>query len=196
MDEHDLDPNPIAVLAAWLEDARRALPHWNAMTLATATPDGRPSARVVLLRGIDERGITFFTNRTSRKGGELEANPRAAVVLHWWELGRQVRVEGPVERTSDAASDAYWRSRPRASRLAAWASSQSQPVAGRSQLDAAYAEQERRFDGRGVPRPGFWGGYLVVPELVELWMHADNRLHDRVRYVPEGGAWRRERLAP
>lgn len=196
MDEQDLDPSPIVALAAWLEDARRALPLWNAMTLATATADGRPSARVVLLRGLDERGVTFFTNRASRKADELEANPRAAVVLHWWDLGRQVRIEGRVERTTDEESEAYWRSRPRASQLAAWASNQSQPLSGRSQLDAAYAEQVRRFEGRDVPLPEFWGGYRIVPDAIELWTHADSRLHDRVRYLRESGGWRRVRLAP
>lgn len=197
MDEHDLARDPLVALQAWLEDARAALPgRWNAMTLATAASDGTPSARIVLLRGIDERGLTFFTNRTSRKVRELEMNPRAAVVLHWWELGRQVRIEGLVERVSDEESDAYWRSRPRASRIAAWASRQSHPLRDRDELEAAFAEQEARFGEGDVPLPPFWGGYRVLPDSVELWTHADNRLHDRLRYTQTDDGWRRERLAP
>jgi pyridoxamine 5'-phosphate oxidase len=166
------------------------------MTLATVGADGRPSARVVLLRGIDDRGLTFFTNRTSRKGGELRSNPHAALVFHWWELGRQVRVEGHVEETPFADSDAYWQSRPRASRIAAWASAQSQPLSGRAELDARVAETERRFDGADVPLPDVWGGYRVLPDAFELWQHDDDRLHDRIRYVRERDGWRRERLSP
>jgi pyridoxamine 5'-phosphate oxidase len=197
VNERELHADPIALLRVWLEDARAGLPtHWNAMTLATATSKGGPSARVVLLRGLDERGVTFFTSRTSRKGRELEANPRAALVLHWWELGRQVRIEGRVEQASDEESDAYWRSRPRASRIAAWASAQSQPLRDRGELEAAFSEQEARFGDGDVPLPPFWGGYRVVPEAIELWTHADNRLHDRLRYTREDGGWRRDRLAP
>lgn len=197
MDERDLDPNPILAVRAWLEDARAALPErWNAMTLATATADGRPSARVVLLRGFDERGAVFFTSRASRKGEELARNPRAALVLHWWELGRQVRIEGRVEGVAAEESEAYWRSRPRASRVAAWASAQSRPVRDRSALDAAFAEHDARFGDGDVPLPPFWGGYRVLPDAIELWAHADNRLHDRIRYTREGVGWRRERLAP
>jgi pyridoxamine 5'-phosphate oxidase len=196
VNEHDLDSDPIVALAAWLEDAREAVPQWNAMTLATATSDGRPSARVVLLRGIDDRGVTFFTNRTSRKAGELESNPRAAIVLHWWELERQVRIEGAVERTPDEESDAYWRSRPRGSQLAAWASAQSRSLTGRTELEAAFAEREARFAGGDIPLPPFWGGYRVVPDAIEFWAHAENRLHDRIRYTRERDGWRQERLAP
>lgn len=166
------------------------------MTLATATPDGQPSARVVLLRGIDVRGITFFTNRTSRKGDELRRNPRAAAVIHWWELGRQVRIEGPVEVTSDEESRAYWQNRPRGSQLAAWASRQSQPLRGRHELDTQVAEIARRFAGANVPLPPFWGGYRILPTSIEFWTHRDDRLHDRVRYVREPAGWRVERLAP
>ena len=196
MEPHDLDADPIVQLRVWLEEARAAVPLPEAMTLATVGAEGRPSARVVLLRGIDDRGLTFFTNRTSRKGDELRANPHAALVFHWWELGRQVRVEGRVEETSFADSDAYWQSRPRASRIAAWASAQSQPILGRAELDARVAEAEKRFEGAGVPLPDFWGGYRVLPDAFELWQHDDDRLHDRVRYVRERGGWRRERLSP
>jgi pyridoxamine 5'-phosphate oxidase len=166
------------------------------MTLATASPDGRPSARVVLLRELDERGLTFFTNRTSRKGEELRSNPRAAAAIHWWELGRQVRVEGAVEELTPKESAAYWATRPRGSQIAAWASPQSQPLADRAQLDALAAEIEKRFAGRDVPLPPFWGGYRLVPESIELWTHRDNRLHDRLLYTRAGLGWRCERLAP
>ena len=166
------------------------------MTFATATPDGQPSARVVLLRGIDDRGLTFFTNRTSRKGEELRRNPRAAVTIHWWELGRQVRVEGIVEEISEAESAAYWETRPRGSQIAAWASPQSRPLDERAELDELVSEMEERFEGADVPLPPFWGGYRLRPQSVELWTHRDDRLHDRVRYVRERDAWRRELLAP
>jgi pyridoxamine 5'-phosphate oxidase len=196
MDESDLADDPIAQLRVWLDDARAAVARPDAMTLATADTAGRPSARVVLLRGIDDRGVTFFTNRTSRKGRELARNPHAAAVVHWWELGRQVRIEGSVEETSDEESAAYWATRPRGSRIAAWASRQSAPLAGRQELAAAVAEMEARFEAEEVPLPPFWGGYRLVPDRIELWMHRDDRLHDRVVYLREAGGWRRQRLAP
>lgn len=196
MDEHDLDDDAIAQFEAWLAEARDAVPQADAMTLATADRDGRPSARIVLLRGIEADGLVFFTNRTSRKGRELAENPHAAVVFHWWELGRQVRVEGTVVEVNEADSTAYWNRRPRESRIAGWASPQSQPLADRSDLAARVAEVEERFRGAEVPLPSFWGGYRLLPESVEFWTHRENRLHDRVRYVRSGGGWRRERLAP
>jgi pyridoxamine 5'-phosphate oxidase len=196
MDEYHLADDPIAQLHAWLAEARGAVPQAEAMTLATADSSGRPSARIVLLRGIDERGLSFFTNRASRKGEELRENPRAAIVLHWWELGRQVRAEGAVEEVDEAGSAAYWSSRPRASQIAGWASPQSQPLATRSELEARVAEAEQRFDESEVPLPTFWGGYRLVPESVEFWTHRDNRLHDRIRFVRASAGWRRERLAP
>lgn len=196
MDEHDLADDPLAQLLAWLAEAREAVSQADAMTLATADSSGRPSARIVLLRGIDERGLTFFTNRASRKGEELRENPRAAAVLHWWELGRQVRVEGAVEEVDEAESAAYWSSRPRASQIAGWASPQSQRLAMREDLEARVAEAEQRFGGSDVPLPTFWGGYRLVPESIEFWLHRDNRLHDRIRFVRSGGGWSRERLAP
>ena len=195
MDDHGVD-DPIDQLRAWLDEARAVVGEQQAMTLATATPDGRPSARVVLLRGLDEHGLTFFTNRTSRKGEDLHRNPRAAVAIHWWELGRQVRVEGAVVELSAQESTVYWKTRPRGSQLAAWASPQSQPLESRSELDALVAGVEERFAGVEVPLPPFWGGYRLVPETVELWVHRDDRLHDRLRYTRTGTAWRRERLAP
>ena len=196
MDEHELDDDPIAQLVAWHAEARDAVPQADAMTLATADPDGRPSARIVLLRGIDDRGLVFFTNRTSRKGEQLERNPRAALVLHWWTLGRQVRIEGTVVEVSEAESAAYWNSRPRASQIAGWASPQSQPLAGRSDLEARVAAVEARFADAEVPLPPFWGGYRVLPESIEFWTHRDNRLHERVLYVRSSKGWRREWLAP
>ena len=196
VDEQDLDDDAIAQLEAWLVEAREAVPHADSMTLATADRDGRPSARVVLLRGVDAGGLVFFTNRTSRKGRELAENPRAAAVFHWWELGRQVRVEGTVVEVTEADSTAYWNSRPRASRIAGWASPQSQPLADRSDLVARVAEIEDRFRGTEVTLPPFWGGYRLLPESVEFWTHRESRLHDRVRYVRWGEGWRHERLAP
>ena len=196
MDEHDLDDDPLAQLGAWLDDARSTDSRPHAMTLATADTDGRPSARVVLLQSIDARGVVFFTNRTSRKGRELARNPYASAVLHWWELGRQVRIEGAAEETTDEESTAYWITRPRGSRIAAWASAQSRPLTGRAELAAAVAEAEARFAGDELPLPPFWGGYRLVPDRMEFWTHSDDRLHDRVLYVREEGGWRRERLAP
>jgi pyridoxamine 5'-phosphate oxidase len=197
VEENDLADDPITQLETWLGEARLAAgPRAELMTLATADSTGRPSARVVLLRGLDARGLTFFTNRASRKGDELRANPRAAAVLHWWELGRQVRVEGTVEETPDEESRAYWTTRPRESQVAAWASPQSKPLACRADLDALVAETDSRFVGSDVPLPPFWGGYRIVPEQIELWTHRESRLHDRVRYVRTDVGWVRERLAP
>ncbi len=196
MDERDLDADPMVAFRAWFREAEDAVPRADAMTLATATADGRPSARVVLLRGLDERGFVFFTNRESRKGLELLENPHAALVFHWWELGRQVRIEGVVEEVDSAGSKSYWETRPRASRLAAWASPQSRPIRARTELDGLYAEADARFGDAGVPLPPFWGGYRVVPETLEFWTHRENRLHDRIRYERTGAGWRRERLAP
>jgi pyridoxamine 5'-phosphate oxidase len=196
VDEIDLLDDPIAQLQEWLREAESASPQASAMTLATADKSGRPSARQVLLRGADPRGLVFFTNRTSRKASELAENPRAALVLHWYELGRQVRVEGSVEEVDDAESEAYWHTRPRGSQIAAWASPQSQVVASRGELDGLYDAAERKLGEGDVPLPHFWGGYRVVPETIELWEHRENRLHDRVRYRRVNGGWARERLAP
>ena len=196
MDTSELDPDPLAQFRDWLSAAGSACPRPDAMTLATSTAEGRPSARVVLLRGADERGFVFFTSRTSRKAAELADNPHAALVFHWYELGRQVRVEGCVEEVSQEESLAYWQTRPRESQVAAWASPQSRTLPSRSELDRLYADAGARFEGTDVPLPSFWGGYRVVPEQVEFWLHHDDRLHDRVRYVRDGDGWRRERLAP
>jgi pyridoxamine 5'-phosphate oxidase len=196
MDEGDLAEDPLQQLRRWLDEARAAAPQPDAMTLATADPDGRPSARVVLLRWLDAEGITFFTNRTSRKAEELSQNPVAALVFHWWELGRQVRVEGTVEETTPEESHEYWVSRPRGSQLAAWASPQSQALTGRDELDGLVAEAEERFAGTDVPLPPHWGGYRIRPDRIEFWTHREDRLHDRILYLREDGEWRRQRLAP
>jgi pyridoxamine 5'-phosphate oxidase len=198
VEERDLDPDPIRQLDAWLAEAAAAgLVFPEAAALATADAAGRPSARMVLLKGVDEQGLCFYTNRESRKAGELAANPYAALVLYWQPLDRQVRVEGRVEQLDDEASLAYFRQRPLGSRLAAWASPQSQPIAGREELERRYAEAESRFAGEAdVPLPPFWGGYRLVPDVVELWHGRQNRLHDRIRYDRAGDAWRRARLAP
>ena len=188
---------PLQQLASWLEDAQAAaLTQPDAMTLATASADGVPSARMVLLRGLDDRGAVFYTNAESREGRELLENPRAALVFHWEPLGRQVRLEGPVERVDDEESDAYFASRPLPSRLGAWASDQSRPIESREALMASYAETAARFGDGPVPRPPHWYGFRVVPDAVEFWEHGAHRLHDRIRYTRAGAGWIAERLAP
>lgn len=192
--------DPIAELDRWLADAvaRSGLPNPNAMTLATVDPDGRPSARIVLLKKLDAEGAVFFTNRGSRKGIALAAHPRAALLLHWDSLERQARLEGPVAEVPDDESDAYFASRPRGSQLSAWASAQSRPVPDRRALEQELEQAARRFEGRDVPRPPHWGGYRVVPHRVELWQGRPDRLHDRVLYERDGdgAAWSVRRLAP
>lgn len=168
----------------------------SAVALATADASGAPSVRMVLLRGVDERGFVIFTNRGSRKGLELDANPRAALCFYWASLDEQVRVEGAVERVSDVESDAYFASRPRGSQIGAWASRQSAVIASREDLEAAAREVEERFAGGPVPRPPFWGGYRVVPKSIEFWRAGANRLHERVRYDREGSGWRTALLSP
>ncbi|HEY7614827.1 MAG TPA: pyridoxamine 5'-phosphate oxidase [Gemmatimonadales bacterium] len=197
LDQRDVSPDPIAQFAAWFAEARAAeAEEVNAMVLATATPDGIPSARVVLLKEFDERGFVFFTDYRSRKGVELEANPRAALVLCWSELERQVRISGRVTRTSVEESEAYYRTRPLGSRLGAWVSHQSQPIPSRQSLEAGLRDVEQRFAAGDVPLPPYWGGYRVLPEAIEFWQGRENRLHDRIRYLRTDGGWKIERLAP
>jgi pyridoxamine 5'-phosphate oxidase len=198
LSEAEVDPDPLRQFERWLADAEAAgIRAPEATALATATADGRPSVRMVLLKGADRRGFSFFTGYGSRKGRELAANPRAALLFSWDALGRQVRVEGRVERLPPEESDAYFAARPRESRLAAWASDQSEPIASRGELERAYAEAETRFAGGEVPRPPGWGGYLLRPERYELWQHRDSRLHDRLAYeLAEDGAWLLQRLSP
>ena len=192
MDERDLLPDPLAQFEAWFAEAPGVR---EAMALATADASGAPSARMVLLKGFDERGFVFLTNYGSRKGRELDANPQAALLFHWRELGRQVRIEGSVERTSREESDAYYRARPPGARLSAWASPQSRPVADRGELEAGVEEARARF-GDDPPLPDDWGGFRVVPRAYEFWVHDDDRLHDRFRYERDGDGWRIQRLGP
>jgi len=192
-----LSQDPLELCEHWFAEAKRAgveVPE--AMTLATATGGGVPSARMVLLKGADEDGFVFYTGYGSRKSEELEQNPRAALVFYWRPLGRQVRVEGSVERVSEPESAAYFATRPRGSQLAAWASQQSRPLGSREELDRRYAELEREYEGRDVPLPPHWGGYRLHPEAIEFWEHRENRLHDRVRYTRAREGWKAERLSP
>jgi pyridoxamine 5'-phosphate oxidase len=189
--------DPIALAGAWLQAAREAgIPQPEAMAIASADERGRPSVRIVLMRGLDAEGFRFYTNRESRKGGELDANPHAALVFHWDALGQQLRAEGPVRRLGDGESDAYFSGRPRESQLGAWASDQSRPLGSRQELLDRFAEAERRFEGRPVERPPHWGGYLLAPEAIEFWEHGEHRLHHRRRFTREAGGWREELLAP
>jgi pyridoxamine 5'-phosphate oxidase len=195
--EEDALADPIAQFERWFDDARRAEVHEpNAMTLATVDAAGQPAARVVLLKGVDRRGLAFFTNRDSRKARELFANPRAALVFWWGPLQRQVRFEGTVEDVEAAEADAYFASRPKGSQLAAWASAQSSVIADRAALEAAERAHRERFGQEEVPRPPFWGGYRLVPAVVEFWHGRASRLHDRLRYTRTTDGWRIERLAP
>jgi pyridoxamine 5'-phosphate oxidase len=189
--------DPLEQFRHWYEYAVAAgLPEPEAMALATATPDGAPSVRFVLLKGIDERGVEFYTNYESRKGRELAANPRAALAVLWKPLQRQVRLEGPVERVPDEQSDAYFESRPRGSRIGAWASRQGTVLADRRSLEARFDQLEAEWRTREIPRPPYWGGYLLRPEAVEFWEGRPSRLHDRIHYLREDGGWRAERLSP
>jgi pyridoxamine 5'-phosphate oxidase len=198
LSEKDVDSDPLVQIRTWFEEAREAgVFEPEAAALATATPDGAPSARMVLVKGFDERGFRFYTNYDSRKGSELEANPRAALLIHWKELGRQIRAEGPVERLSREESAEYSRTRSRASRLSALASPQSRVLASREELEALVAEAEQRYGEREIPLPDHWGGYLLSPRVYELWQHGQDRMHDRLRYRREGAAgWVVERLGP
>jgi pyridoxamine 5'-phosphate oxidase len=197
LDRPDLLEDPIALFLRWLGDADAAgVPLPNAMAVATADASGRPSVRHVLLRGVDDRGFVFFTNRESRKGRDLEANPRAGLVFLWKELDRQVGVTGAVELVDEAESDAYFATRPREAQIGAWASPQSQPIADRPELERRVAEVEQRFTGVDIPRPPHWGGYRVIPDTIEFWLGRASRLHDRFVYTRDAEAWRVDRLAP
>lgn len=197
LSEADLHADPFTQFRTWFDGAVAAgLPEPNAMTLATANRDGRPSARVVLLKSVDERGFVFYTNFESRKGRDLIENPYAALVFLWDELERQVRIEGAVEQVAAAETDAYFASRPWGSRVGAWASAQSSVLPDRAALDARYAELAAKYEGRDVPRPPHWGGFRVVPAAIEFWQGRSSRLHDRLRYVRTTTEWLVERLSP
>ncbi len=198
LDQADVDPDPMIQFAHWFDEALAAkVSEPDSMTVATATLDGNPSARVVALRGYDERGFVFYTNDESQKGQELAVNPRAALVFHWRELERQVRASGRVARVDDDEAHAYWAGRPLKSRIGAWASRQSVVLRDRADLEARVAEAAERFGDGAIPKPPFWNGYVVRPDEVELWQGRRSRLHDRLRYerIPAGG-WRIERLSP
>jgi pyridoxamine 5'-phosphate oxidase len=193
----DLASDPLSQFEAWYREVQAAsieFPH--AVALATATRDGKPSVRMVLMKDFDERGFTFHTNYVSRKGIELAANRRAALLFYWHPLGRQVRIEGRVERLSEGESDAYFATRPLGGRFAAMASRQSEPIASREALEDRVRTLEDQYANAEPERPGYWGGFLVVPDTYEFWQHRENRLHDRFRYTPEAGAWKVERLQP
>ena len=192
----DLDPDPMRQFGAWFRDVADELRAPEAMAIATATRDGAPSVRMVLLKGWDESGFVFFTGYESRKGRELAENPRAALLFHWDPRGRQVRVEGRVSRTLRDESEAYFHSRPRGAQLAALASRQSSVLDGRDELERRCTELERELAGAEVPLPDAWGGFRLVPDSFEFWQHRENRLHDRFRYTSGDGGWTLERLSP
>ncbi len=198
MMDFDTPPtDPIEQCHEWLRDAEQiGLGNPNSATLCTVDPDGRPSGRVVLLKQLDDRGAVFYTNRDSRKGHALAANPFATLVFHWDALERQIVMEGTIEDVSTVESDTYFASRPRASQIGAWASRQSEPVSDRAELDAAYTEAEKRFEGADVPRPEFWGGYRINLETITIWQGRPFRLHDRMRYTKTDGAWAIRRIYP
>lgn len=196
--ETEAGDDPVILFRRWMREALHAkLPEPNAMTLATVKPDGKPAARIVLLKELDDSGFVFYTNYESAKGQELGALPSAALVFLWLQMERQVRVEGAVERTTREETEAYFLSRPRASQIGAWASSQSRPVESREAVQRRYEELERTYADGDIPVPDRWGGFRVLPEMIEFWQGRPGRLHDRLRYTlkPEGG-WNRERLEP
>jgi pyridoxamine 5'-phosphate oxidase len=193
----DVDPDPLRQFRRWYEDAKGAgVRAPEAMALATSTREGAPSARMVLLKGADEGGFSFYTGYVSRKAAELNANPRAALLFYWDPLGRQVRIEGTVERVPEEESDVYFATRPRGAQLAATASRQSSVLHGREELDERVIELVRDNAGREVPRPEHWGGYRLIPDTYEFWQHREDRLHDRLRYRRDDGVWTIERLSP
>ncbi|MDM9379974.1 pyridoxamine 5'-phosphate oxidase [Chlorogloeopsis sp. ULAP01] len=198
LSENDIDPNPFIQFQKWFDQALAAqLPEPNAMTVATATPDGKPSARMVLLKDFDERGFVFFTNYNSQKGQELAENPQAALVFWWAELERQIRIAGYVEKASEQESDEYFQSRPFNSRLGAWASHQSQVIASREELEGRLQALQAKYENQDIPRPAYWGGLRVIPTEIEFWQGRPSRLHDRLLYTRlDDDSWKIERLSP
>lgn len=192
-----MSTDPFALFHDWYTEARTTeINDSNAMALATADAQGRPSVRMVLLKGYDERGFVFYTNRQSRKAGELAANPHVALLFHWKSLRRQIRIEGPIGFATDAESDAYFASRSRDSQLGAWASDQSRPLDTRATFEARFAEVQARFEGQPVPRPPHWGGYRVTPERIEFWLDREHRLHERRVFTRAGDGWQEGMLFP
>ncbi|MCW3475975.1 pyridoxamine 5'-phosphate oxidase [Limobrevibacterium gyesilva] len=188
---------PFSLFRDWFAEAMQSEPKdANAMTLATSTQDGFPSARIVLLKDWDEHGFVFYTNKDSRKGSELRENPHAALLFHWKSLGRQVRIEGPATGVSDAEADAYYASRPRISRLGAWASIQSRPLSERAELERRLAEFEARYPGDDIPRPAYWSGFRIVPSRLEFWQDMPFRLHDRTAFTRDGAGWAVTKIFP
>lgn len=197
LDKKDVNTNPVLQFEKWFKEAVEAkVNEPNAMTVATATADGKPSARIVLLRNFDETGFVFYTNYTSRKGGEILKNPYATLLFFWPELERQVRIEGKLKKQSAEESDKYFNSRPRESKLGAWTSEQSRVVASRKALDEEYEKVSQKYPGENVPRPIYWGGYILEPTAIEFWQGRPSRLHDRLFYTKEKESWKIERLAP
>ena len=196
LETEDVDANPFEQFQRWFAEAFGLMEDREAVALATSSPEGAPSVRMVLMRHHDGHSFGWYTNYDSRKGRDLAANPRAALLWYCEPLGRQIRIEGHVEKMSDAESDAYFATRHRGSQLGAHASHQSQPLASREELEEKVEEFAALYKGRDVPRPSFWGGYRLTPNRFEFWQHRESRLHDRIVYVPDGSSWRRERQAP
>ena len=197
LDQTDVSPDPIVQFQQWFAAALAAGVHEpNAMHLATINPEGRPEGRIVLVKGVDAAGFSFYTNYNSQKGISLGANPMTSLTFFWPELERQVRIEGWVEKVSETESDTYFNSRPRGSQLGAWVSQQSQVIAGRDVLTSQQEELENRFNGQPIPRPPHWGGFRVIPDKIEFWQGRPSRLHDRIRYRLEAGTWVIERVSP
>jgi pyridoxamine 5'-phosphate oxidase len=197
LEEKDLESNPISQFQKWFAEAEaNELNEPYAMTLATATKEGKPTARIVLMRNADENGFTFYTNYTSKKGHDILENPNASLLFFWQELERQVRIEGTLEKLSAEQSDNYFNSRPRESKLGAWTSEQSKVISSRKVLDERFAEASIKYPNDNVPRPPYWGGYILKPTAIEFWQGRPSRLHDRILYTLENGIWKTERLAP
>ncbi|MGA8726266.1 MAG: pyridoxamine 5'-phosphate oxidase [Acidimicrobiales bacterium] len=196
LDEADVDADPLVQFGRWYDEAASVVTSPESMAIASSDLDGRPSVRMVLLKAFGPEGFSFFTNFESRKGRELSENPEAALLFHWEPLGRQVRIEGVVERVGDEQSDAYFASRPRESQLSAFGSRQSRPVEDRQTLETEVELLRERFADREVPRPPWWGGFRLVPRSYEFWQHRENRLHDRLLYTPDAAGWRLTRLQP